>query len=151
MAKKKSKQKTAEANAWLFIEDNEWEGERWKVYFRAPAELTAQLEALQEFVNGDEDGPYELRSVSKIPKKLDDGRPQECEYAEDYEGDEEDGDEADEEGCGDCDYCCGSEGYYPAESELELKVEVLTEALDYYDHGDPDRDQDPLYKLGLFG
>lgn len=133
---------TAEKQVWLFIEDNEWEGERWKVWFEADASLEDKLEELKVLIRRHNPDAYSLKQMDELPESYSNG-PEECKYGDDAE--------FDGEGCGDCDYCCGSEGYFEPESQGELNGEILTEALEYYRsegwNGDGD---DPLYKLNLF-
>lgn len=131
---------TTENTFWVFTENNEWEGEIWKVYFTATPEISAKVHELKEFLDAEGyDATYALEQVEGIPTEFDDGELEECEYADE-----------DEEDCGDCDYCGGSEGYYAPESEGEINVTILDEALEHYKTENRNEDSDPLYKLGLF-
>lgn len=135
-----------EKQSWLFIEDNEWEGERWKRWFEADGALEERLEALKLLLQRHAPHSYSLRQVDEIPESFAAGL-EECESLS-YD---DEGSEDWEEGCGDCGYCSGSEGYYEAEAEAELNGEVLELAIGYYEaQGWKRGGEDPLYKLGLF-
>lgn len=135
---------------WEFVENNEWEGEIWTAYFEADAELEPKLTELSALLFADERSPYSLEVIEEIPSPLPEGDSEleECEYADSYDDDEDE----DGEGCGDCDYCNPSEGYYPAYGVYELSTEKLDVALEELRHaaaGETDQ-EDSLYKLGLF-
>lgn len=138
-----AKASQAKTQVWRFTEENEWEGERWKVWFEAPVELEEKLKELKALLKEHTPDNYWLKQVDDFPDSYDDGQLEECEYV----GELEDG----EEECGDCDYCGGAEGYFAPEGEGELNVETLELALEYYrGEGWNGDGQDPLYKLRLF-
>jgi len=112
------------ARAWTFIEDNEWEGEEWTVFFSSSdPEVNEKIEQLEEYMEADSDeSPYDLYEIEELPD-------------EDELEDDEDG-----------------EGYYAPEAIRELVVRKLDVALEFFAQGGPENTEltDPLYKLGLF-
>ena len=138
-----AKPSQAKTQVWRFIEENEWEGERWKRWFEASAELEDKLSELKGLLEKHFPDTYMLKQVNEFPESYDDGQLEECEYADTLEDGEEE--------CGDCDYCGGAESYFAPEGEGELNVETLELALEYYrGEGWNGDGQDPLYKLNLF-
>lgn len=55
---------------WRFEENNEWEGERWRVFFYASEEAGSKVEALAAVLSAEKDSPYELRRITKLPAKI---------------------------------------------------------------------------------
>lgn len=138
-----AKPSEGQTQVWRFTEENEWEGERWKVWFAAPAELEEKLSELKGLLKEHFPDTYMLKQVDGFPESYDDGVLEECEYADELEDGEEE--------CGDCDYCGGAEGYFAPEGEGELNTETLELALEYYrGEGWKGNGEDPLYKLNLF-
>lgn len=138
-----AKPSQAKTHVWRFTEENEWEGERWERWFEASAELEDKLDELKALLQKHTPDSYWLKRVNDFPDSYDDGQLEECEYADQFEDDEE--------GCGDCGYCGGAEGYFAPEGEGELNGETLELALEYYrGEGWNGDGQDPLYKLRLF-
>lgn len=138
----KDKKNATEKTFWRFEEDNEWEGELWAVFFEASPEDTPDVRRLAKILRANDGATYTLREIVEMPESYDDGELEECEYIDTLEDGEEE--------CGDCDYCGGSEGYYPAESERALSRERLTDALRVWKDIKNSDEDDPLYKLGLF-
>lgn len=138
MAKKTATEKTF----WRFEENNEWEGEVWAAFFEASPEDTPDVRKLAKILQADEEAPYDFHEIAALPESYDDGELEECEYIDTLEDGEEE--------CGDCDYCGGSEGYYPPESERPLNRDRLTAALRVWKDIENSDEDDPLYKLGLF-
>jgi len=112
------------SRAWTFIEDNEWEGEEWTVFFSSSdPEVNEKIEQLEEYMEADSDeSPYDLYEIEDLPD-------------EDELEDDEDG-----------------SGYYAPEAIRELVVRKLDVALEFFAQGGPENTDltDPLYKLGLF-
>lgn len=110
--------------AWTFIEDNDWEGEEWTVFFSSSdPEVNEKLEQLEEYMEADSDeSPYDLYEIEDLP--------------------DEDELEDDDDGA----------GYYAPEAIRELVVRKLDLALEFFAQGGPENTEldDPLYKLGLF-
>lgn len=131
---------SAAETAWKFTEENEWEGETWTAFFSGSKELDSKLTKLSEVLSSIASKgfcPYSLEAIDSIPDSFYEG-PEECEYG--YE-----------DGCGDCAYCCGSEGYYPAEQEMSAPaVAQVEKAIKFWSSKETDKNLDPLYKLGLF-
>lgn len=123
---------------WVFTENNEWEGEVWKVYFEVTTELDYKIQKVKDslVMRGLED-QFSLRQIEEIPEKFDNSESEDCEYGDD---------------CGDCSYYCeDSDGYYPAEQYGTVNEESLQSVLDFFESQAWKQDVDnPLYKLGLF-
>lgn len=130
---------------WVFREENEWEGETWKVYFEVDAESDYKIQRLQELiVFHDHLDQFSFRQIEEIPRNF----QQSHENSEEDYCECEDVDDDEYEDC-DCEY--DVEGYYPAEQFATIDVEVLDEALAYFENQEWNSQADnPLYKLRLF-
>lgn len=128
---------SAAETVWKFTEVNDWEGETWTAFFIGSKELDSKLAKLSMILTSKDYCPYSLEAIDSLPDSFYEG-PEECEYG--YE-----------DGCGDCTYCCGDEGYYPAEQEMDSPaVAQVEKAIKFWSSEETDGSPDPLYKLGLF-
>lgn len=136
---------TAATTAWKLVEHNEWEGETWTIYFDSPeVKLNSALRDLKAILEKDGQENYELSEIEELPDPSSFAEEEltECEYGE-------------EDGCGDCDYCCESEGYYSANGVYDppslnkVKAAILYWGTSADERESLKNDEDPLYKLGF--
>lgn len=117
-------------------ENNDWEGERWRVHFKVDSdEKTEMILRIKETLDNDINSIIEIVEIKEMPI---DGEPEENEVlsVDDFMEDE----------YGDVNYYEFYEGYFPLFQNRNVNWDVVEEAKDM----DSDMLNNFLYKLKMF-